>query len=343
MDALSAIVGDYRWLPFRLDVAGNRLSLVRADRDAHRAATFLDDQLLQALPERQDVTLQALGPALAQLPPNPCHFLFHSAFCCSTLLARALDVPGRAMALKEPLVLNDLAQAALAAGVPGAVRGQLEPILSLLARPFAPGETVVVKPSNVVNPLIDEILELRPASKALLLSSELPDFLRSVAKKGLWGRIWARKTMSSLSRLPQLQSGFSEVDRWEQSDLQVAALVWLDHRAQFAQLLTRLPAGRVASLDSADLLGDPARALAAVSEYFGLGLAPDAVAAIASGPVFTSNAKRHDEAFDAERRRDEHAAVGDLLAEEIELVTQWAESVGDFAGVPKQLPRPLLG
>lgn len=343
MDALSAIAGDYRWLPFRFDVASGRLSLVRTDRDAHRAATFLDDQLLKASPERQDVTLQALGPTLAQLAPNPCHFIFHSAFCCSTLLARALDVPGRAMGLKEPLVLNDLAQAALAAGAAGAVRAQLEPILTLLARPFGPGETVVIKPSNVVNPLIDPILELRPASKALLLSSELPDFLRSVAKKGLWGRIWARKTMSTLSRLPQLQSGFSEADRWEQSDLQVAALVWLDHRAQFARLLARLPAGRVASMDSADLLADPARALTATSEFFGLGLTPDAITAIAGGPVFTSNAKRHDQAFDASQRQEENAAIGDLLAEEIELVTQWAESVGDFAGVPKQLPRPMLG
>lgn len=342
MEEVSAIVADYRWLPLRLDAASNSLVFVQADREAHRAATFLDEQLLRQSNDKRQLGLGEIAPAVAALPASDCHFIFHSAFCCSTLLARALDIPGKSMGLKEPLVLNDLVPLAQAAGTPSAVRSQLEPILSLLARPFADREKVIIKPSNVANPLIEQILELRPTTKALLLSSELPDFLRSVAKKGLWGRIWARKTLAGLNRFPQLRSGFSEAERWEHSDLQVAALVWLDHRAQFAKLLSRLPANRVASMDSADLLSDPARALGAVGEFFGLGLSPDEVASIAGGPVFASNAKRQDEEFDAARRRDEHAAIGGVLSEEIEMVVKWAQSVAEFAGVPEQLPRPLL-
>jgi len=342
MDEVTAIVGEYRWFPFRFDPDSNRVTLVRADRDAHRAVTFLDDQLLGHATETKELPLQALAPAVAKLPANDCHFIFHSAFCCSTLLARALDVPGKAMALKEPLALNDLAQAALAAGAPGAVRGQLELVLPLLGRPFGPGEKTIIKPSNIANPLIDQIMDLRPATKALLMTSALPEFLRSVAMKGLWGRIWARKTMAGMLRLPHLQPGFSDAERWEHSDLQVAALVWLDHRAQFVKLLSRLPAERVMSLDSATLLDDTARAVGAVGEFFGLGLLPDEVEAIARGPVFTQDSKRHDEAFDAERRRGEHAAIEGVLAEEIEMVAKWAQSVADHAGVPMQLPRPLV-
>jgi hypothetical protein len=342
MEEVTAIVGDYRWFPFRLDTGSNRVTFVRAERDAHRAVTFLDDQLLGHATETKELPLQAIAPAVAELPSNDCHFIFHSAFCCSTLLARALDVPGKAMALKEPLVLNDLARAALAAGPSASVRDQLELVLPLLGRPFGPGEKVIVKPSNVANPLIDQIMELRPATKALLMSSELPEFLRSVAMKGLWGRIWARKTMAAMHLLPQLPPRFSDAERWEHSDLQVAALVWLDHRAQFVKLLSRLPADRVTSLDSATLLDAPTRAIGAVGEFFGLGLSPDEVDAIAGGPVFTQDSKRHDEAFDAGRRRDEHAAIEGVLAEEIEMVAKWAQSVADHAGVPMQLPRLLL-
>lgn len=342
MDQVSAIVADHRWLPLRLDAASNSLVFVQADREAHRAATFLDDQLLRQSNDKRQLRLSEIAPAIAQLPASECHFLFHSAFCCSTLLARALDIPGKSMGLKEPLVLNDLVQVAMAAGTLNAIRGALEPILSLLARPFADGEKVIVKPSNVANPLIEPIMDLRPATKVLFLSSELPDFLRSVAMKGLWGRIWARKTLAGLNRFPQLQSGFSEAERWEHSDLQVAALVWLDHRAQFAKLLSRLPPDRAVSLDSADLLADPARALGAVGRFFGLALSPNEVAAIAGGPAFASNAKRHDENFDAARRRDEHAAIGGVLAEEIEMVAKWAASVANYAGIPKQLPRAIL-
>jgi hypothetical protein len=342
MNEVTAIAGDYRWFPFRLDASGTSVAFVHADRDDHRAVTFLDDELFRRSGDSRQVPVQELVPVAQALPANPCHFIFHSAFCCSTLLARALDVPGKSMGLKEPLVLNDLVQAAMAAGEPGVPNSSaLAPILSLLARPFAAGETVIVKPSNAANPLIEQIMGARPASKALLLSSELPDFLRSVAKKALWGRIWARRSIVAVNRWPHFQPGFSEAERWEHSDLQVAALLWLDHRAQFSALAGQL-GGRVASMDSTILLNDPSRALRAVGDFFELGFSPEEIAAIVGGPVFAKNSKRQDEDFNAQRRRDEHAAIGDALAEEIAMVAKWADSVADFAGIPKQLPQPLL-
>ena len=39
----------------------------------------------------------------------PIHFIFHSAFCLSSVLARAFDMPGTSMGLKEPMLFNDLA------------------------------------------------------------------------------------------------------------------------------------------------------------------------------------------------------------------------------------------
>ena len=343
MDEASAIVEDFRWLPFRLDARGDNIIFIHADRDAHRAVTFLDDSLVRQGGENRQVELEKLASRVATLPVGDCHFLFHSAFCCSTLLARALDVPGKAMALKEPLILNDIVQVALGAGRADAVRGPLGLSLALLGRPFGRGEAVVIKPSNVVNPLIGEMLELRPTAKALFLSSALPEFLRSVAKKGLWGRIWARKQLPAFERLQQLQAGFTESDRWEHSDLQVAALVWLHQRAQFAAMLAHLPVGRAASLDSSTLLDDTAATLRAVSAFYGLGLSDQEAGEIANGPVFSSDSKRHDEAYSADRRRAEHDAIGGVLAEEIDMVVKWAESVGDHLGIPRELPRPLLG
>ena len=342
MSEVIAIAGDYRWFPFRLDASADSIAFVRADRDDHRAVTFLDDELFRRSSDSRQVPVREMAPAAEELPINPCHFIFHSAFCCSTLLARALDVPGKSMALKEPLVLNDLVQAAIASRAPGLPGGSaLAPILSLLARPFGATETVVVKPSNAANPLIEPIMATLPTSKALLLSSELPDFLRSLAKKALWGRIWARRSIVAVNRWPHFQTGFSDAERWEHSDLQVAALLWLDHRAQFTALAGRL-GNRVASMDSTVLLNDPSQALRAVSDFFGLGFSSEVIAAIVDGPVFARNSKRHDEVFNADRRRDEHAAIGDALAEEIAMVVKWADSVADFAGIPKQLPQPLI-
>lgn len=341
MDEASAIVEDFRWLPFRFDPITSSISFVLADRAAHRAVTFLDDQLLEQSAERRQTPLTAVTAAQDRMPGGECHFIFHSAFCCSTLLARAFDVPGKAMSLKEPVILNDMVQAAFAAGRLDVVRDSLGLVLALLGRPFGPGEQVIVKPSNAANPLIGEMLSARTGSKTVFLSSALPDFLRSVAKKGLFGRVWARRQMASFDRLPQLNFAFTQAERWEHSDLQVAALVWLHQRAQFSKLIRELPAERAASLDSADLLAAPEQALAAVSGFLGTGLSPEQVRDIANGPVFASDAKRHDRSFDPGRREAEHQAINDLVGEEIAMVASWGEALAGSAGLAMELPRSL--
>lgn len=343
MEDVAAIVQDFRWLPHRLDLSGRAIHFLVADRDTHRAVTFLDDEVSKRASAHKQVGLAQVNQFLAAAPAGESHYLFHSAFCCSTLLTRALDCPGKAIGLKEPAILNDLAQAVLA-GHPGtSIRSPLETVLQLLSRPFGAGEKVVVKPSNVANPLIDQIMEARLSAKALFLSSALPDFLRSVAKKGLWGRIWARRLVVSLERVTELETGFSDAERWELSDMQVAALAWLHQRAQFARLLSQLPAERAMSLDSATLLDNPSGTMAAVSEFLGLGLSADEVGEIAAGPVFARDSKRPEREYDAGQRRSEHHAIEGVVGEEIAMVVRWAGSVADALGVPNDLPRPLLG
>ena len=143
---------------------------------------------------------EAVAAAQALAPPPP-RFIFHSAYCCSTMLARAFDLPGAAMGYKEPQILNDAVGLRLREGDPRQVAAALDAALWLLARPPARGEVAVIKPSNVVNPLIPAILALRPESRALLLHAPLEAFLGSVARKEIEGRAWVRELMWKLIRL----------------------------------------------------------------------------------------------------------------------------------------------
>ncbi len=343
MDEAATLAADAEWFPHRIDLGQGAMHFVRLTRGDHRAATFIDDQYIGEGRGRRALPLASVAPHALALPPAGMHFIFHSAFCCSTLLARAVDIEGTSMGLKEPLALADLAEAALATRSPERFRASLQVLLNLLARPFGAGETAIVKPTNVANPLIGQMLALRPEAKALLLYSPLPDYLRSIAKKGLFGRTWARRLLASLLRMPEYDAGFSEAERWEHSDLQVAALAWLQQQAQFARLLREQPRGRLASLDSKTLLADPERTMAGVSALFGLGLDPGQVSAIAWGPIFASDSKRHDQKFDAERRAEEHARTEAAHGEEIAMVVKWAEAVAAHVGVPLRLDAPLLG
>ena len=338
-----ALAGDFEWFPHRIDAGQGVMHLVRLTREDHRRATFLSDEYIGDGRARKLLPLATLAEAVRTAAAGRCHFIFHSAFCCSTLLARAVDIDGASMGLKEPYALADLAEAARAAGAVDPVAPALGLLLRLIARPFAPGEAVIIKPSNVANPLIDPMLALRPKARALLVYSPLPDYLRSIAKKGLWGRSWVRNLHASLLRLPEFDAGFTEAERWAQTDLQVAAMAWLQQQAQFARLVRQQPRGRIATLDSKTLLADPARTMSALSGLFELGLSPDRAAGIAAGPIFTSDSKRHGDAFDAAKRSEEHARVEAAHGEEIAMVVKWAGAVADHLGVPLTLDSALIG
>ena len=101
---VSTIASNPVWLPHRYDPQHDAIHFRHTPRAAHGGATFLTDEYLgEAKP-----TIIARTAALAQAgTPAPLRFILHSAFCCSTLLARAFDAPGLAMGLKEPVILND--------------------------------------------------------------------------------------------------------------------------------------------------------------------------------------------------------------------------------------------
>lgn len=337
--ANAALIARPAWFAHRFDPERDLFHLIPATREELRAATFLTDANLpgaaRAVPAARAATVSHASRRA------PLGFLFHSAFCCSTLLARALDIDGVAVALKEPVILNDLIGWRDRGGAPAAVARGLDEALLLLEQVVRPGEAVLVKPSNLVNPLGPAALALRPDARAILLHAPLPTFIASVASKGLEGRLWVRDLWAKLLAGGADPFGFTQGELFRHSDLQVAALGWLAQHRDFARVVERF-GPRVATLSSAALMADPARALAAATRHYGLALDDAATSAIAMGPIFTRHAKSG-QAFDAAARDAVHRAAADAHREEIELVERWAIAVAEQAGVALDLARPLLG
>jgi hypothetical protein len=335
----AAITTDAAWLPNRYDESQDLVHFVRLTREEHRAVTFITDEYIPA--EAPRLVLRRSDVAAAAGPPAPMHFIFHSAYCCSTVLARAVDIEGVSMGLKEPLILNDLVGWRRRGADPRQLAQRLDEVLTLLARPFAPGEAVVVKPSNVLNGVAPAMLGLRPRSRAILLYAPLPDFLRSIARKGLWGRRWVRELFIGQLRDGMVDLGLGEQHYLDLTDLQVAAAGWLAQHGAFAGMVERFGAARVRTLDSATLLARPGDAMTALSDLFGLGLDPPAVERILAGPAFTSHSKSN-AGFSAADRLAEQRDAAETHADEIEKVAVWAEAVAAAAGLSMQLKAPLL-
>ncbi|HEY0132163.1 MAG TPA: hypothetical protein VGB57_12245 [Allosphingosinicella sp.] len=338
----AAILADPAWLPHRVLDEGRTLQLVHLPRDEQRGLSFLDHRFVAEEIPRFELAVAEL--AGKDKPPTAagCHFIFHSAFCCSTLMSRALGEAGAATSLHEPQALTDLACLLPKSHWPDDQQQALRVVLDLLERPHQVGGTTVIKPSDFANPLIDAILAFRPGSRILLMYAALPAFLLTIARRGRKYRSWARSLATIYRRHPQFETKRTN-DLLLLTDLEVAAFVWLNHQARFVRLAATLPEGRVATLRADSFLAEPARTVHAASAHFGLGLTEEQAAAIAAGSVFGEHSKRPGRSFDPAALKREEALAGFAYGAEIGEAVEWAEAVAAQAGVPLSLEAPLLG
>jgi hypothetical protein len=200
---------------------------------------------------------------------------------------------------------------------------------------------VVVKPSNIVNGMARAVLGMRPDTNALLLHAPLRVYLASIAKKGMWGRLWVREFFVALLQDGMVDLGFDEAQYLGQTDLQIAAAGWLAQHHLFALLVREFGPGRVRVLDSEALMARPAPAMTALADLFRLPLSAAMIDEIVAGPAFSRHSK-FDKAFSAAARVEEQYAAEAIHAEEIDKVVLWAGKVAESRGISLRLEAPLL-
>ena len=330
------IVADPEWLAHRYDERNDAFQYRHVTRARHAEVPFATADCIgtevKPVVIRREVAAALLGEQA------PLHFIFHSAFCASTMLVRALDLPGSAMGISEPVMLNDMtgwrkrgADIRLHAMVMNDVLGQL-------SRPFGPGEVVVLKPSNVFNGLAMGALHVRPAARALLLYSPIEEFLLSVARKGMWCRLWARELLENLLQEGMVDLGFEPRDYLRQTDLQVAGIGWLAQHNLFHRMAKHYGPGRIATLDSETLTSDPAASAARVAAHFSL-LDRNA-ADYADHPAILRNSKSG-ATFERGERQLDQARAREVYGDEIDKVAEWIRVVGERNGISLELPFKL--
>ncbi len=337
--SLSQSALDPVWLAHRYQPDGDAFHMVNADRAARGKVAFLTDELLGSQLERR-VLARAEAERLAQAGSAPIHFIFHSAYCCSTLLARAFDIPGAASVAKEPQLINDLVGWRHQGAAAERVTATLDLSLSLLSRPFVSGEAVIIKPSNVVNGLLPTMLGLRPDARAVLLYAPLESYLASIARKGMWGRLWARELLSrQLVDGMAGPFGFTSRDHILHTDLQAAAVGWLAQHKLFTETAKKWP-DRVRTLNSEILVAQPQESMERIADLFGLTLTPDQITKIVA-EEFSRNAK-DGAAFAAGQREADRRLAMDQHQDELDKVCVWANAVAQTIGLDLALPAPVL-
>lgn len=305
---------DPTWFPFDLDLAAGNVRFLRFGAEVLEQSVFLDHRI--AWLERNPVDVPLAGLAVPFATPA---WLFHTSFCCSTLLARALHAAPWVEVLKEPFALRRLADAMHAGQSTG---DALPTVVALLARPWHPGSRTVIKPTHAALNLAPALLDATPDSRAVVLHSGLRDFLVSNLKKPPETQDKVGRLAARLAR----DAGFDpELLRAAESDVGWPGLVAVQWTAAIAlaQRALRHAPSRVVALSDRELLADVPGRVAAVADWLALPAPPGRIAARATEAA-GRHAKVTDAAYDASQRAREADQVRRHFAVPIEQAMAWA-------------------
>ncbi|WP_341365919.1 hypothetical protein [Yoonia sp. BS5-3] len=325
------------------DWQNQKVDVVPMNREKYSESTFLDRRTL-GLDVPKSASLARLLQEYHQLDlPSPkLGFIFHTAFCGSTLLSRCLDLPGYSMVYKEPLTLHQVAFAKRYEG-PSDLFGDtsecLSVALTLLGKNFTQHETILIKPSDSCANIAREMLSGHEKSAAIFLFATLDDFCVSMLKYS-FRREFLHK-MLDRSRFDLNNSGHKIGNGNIENDAQAAAVVWLALIIQFDDILKDRSLN-ARSLNKKDFFRNPENALDAAAQLFGVSMSPEQIErATTSGP-FKRHSKNPGAAFDHDSYFKTVAKQRASLDDEIQEARNWIRDIAPRYSEIGSLARPLI-
>jgi len=301
------IARDATWLAQALDPAAGVARLVAMDAAAYRAASFLDDRLLQAPVNSQLVTWPDIEGAMAGAPRTDARWIFHIGHVGSTLVSRLLGELSGVLGVREPRLLRDLALC------PDAIRGRyLAPVAALMSRTFADEQAACVKATSFASEIAAELV---PAGeRALFLYARPENYIASI----LAGE-------NSVTELRHLAASRGERSARRialptpRHDAGLAAAAWACEMTALEAAAEKMGDSvgdrRLLWADFDAMLADMTSALAKVADHFGL--AAGEVETVVAGPLMQRYSKALEHAYSPALRRDLIAEASGHFAADI--------------------------
>lgn len=332
-----------------LNLDTREAGFLELDADSLRRSTFLDHRVQTSTGRAIHAplvllmeTVQALKQSTATPPIN---YIFHSAFCCSTLISRCMDIAGSCCAIREPFVLTQLAnykrQSDRYHFADAEWGGLLDTALFLLAKSRAQGEAVLIKPTNAANNLAADLLGHPHTGGVLLLYSSLERFLASILRKGEAGRNFVRLLFSVIRGDSPRTANLNPAALTALTDLQAAAFVWYLHMDAYLRLLAQFPRANIRTLDCEVFLAQPEETLAKLGRLFAVNLGTSQLRELVNGPLLHRSSKNDAQDYDAAARDNEYRQVLQQYGEDIATVRRWSDGIRPEGPVELPLPAEL--
>jgi hypothetical protein len=274
--------------------------------------------------------------------------IYHSAFCCSTYLARCLEVVGIGQSLKEPYALTQLAfyqaddtyqQFAKASEWDDVLRGSLD----FLTHPRVENAFSLIKSHNFCIALAPDIARLFAGRvRSVFIYSDLHSFLVSTLKSPA-RRDFVRLLLKLLGAEKVELLGMPLLDPSALDDGEAAAYCWLMHMGYYDFAAQQYGDSAFCSLNCDALLQRPTDTIAALAGFWGQPpLEHEQITQRLNDGALQSHAKEKGRAFSAQQRLTDLQTHGFRHRKEIKRTLQWFDGLDLRDGLRAKPRNPLL-
>ncbi len=318
--------------PQKVDLASERVLVIRMDARAYRAASFLDDRVLGPGTQGGWFSGAAVAEAARRVRvERPLHFIFHAGHVGSTLVSRLLDETAAVLPLREPLPLRAIAEAADVLGLPESLlsESQFQALLDLCLRLWRRGydatHAVILKATSTAARHGGRLLDASQQSRAIYLNLAAEPYLATLLG-GADSAIDMRGHAPGRMRRLVARYGHPVAPLHALSIGELAALGWLVESLTARDLLESFP-GRVLALDFDGFLADVEDGLGRVLRHFGLAGNEQLLARISASPVLRQYSKAPELPFPAGERVARLAESRRINRDEIAKGLAWLEKL----------------
>lgn len=305
------------------------MTFARFSRQAYVDSLFLGTELVELSGDNlYELRLDDVFLAAAGVPSvmRPAHYILHTAFCCSTLLARYFELLPECFVMKEPQLLAEMGMISTESVAEWHEIFSLS--IRLLSRTYRSDQFPVIKANVPTNILGQELLGHNPQATIIFMINPLRDFLLSTLKSRrrrgqirYWNHYTARH---AAHRIP----GLANVSPDELTDAQAMAYWWLVNQFLCHELCSGEYRSRVLKVDGRQLADCPTKILPAVMALCGLPFHEGLLQRLVTHPLIRKHAKDQSMFYDAESRRQEMADLELRYAKEADKAMAWATWLG---------------
>jgi hypothetical protein len=268
--------------------------LIAMNRESYRAASFLDDRMLQVPVDAQIVPWTTIEAATAGDMRSDARWIFHIGHVGSTLVSRLLGEIRGVLGIREPRLLRDLAL------TPAEIRQRyIAPVPKLMSRTFAEFELACVKATSWASEIAPGLVP--PGERALFMYATPRNYIASI----LAGENSVKELrMLVQSRADRMAGRVSGLDDQQRSDAHRAAAAWACEMTSLESAAERMDDRQIEWADFDRMLAHMPEAIGRAAGHFGFAAKPAKIEEIAKGPLMQRYSKALEYDYSPALRRD---------------------------------------